>query len=172
MSKEISEESKFEVSIKTLGGLAVLIFAFVGMWFTLQAEIAEAKLLPIPPDPEVTKMEFDMKDQMIRQTILDTQEDMKEVKEDWESLDRKEIFNEQTQLIKEFNQNLPEAFANFIPNYKSIATVGQYFNSNGLKAKTRLLIEERIKRLVISHSEAIKEQKLKTKVIGKRLIIF
>ena len=87
---------------------------------------------------------------------------MKEVKKDWENLDRKEIFNQQTNLIKEFNQNLPEAFGNFIPDYKSIATIGQYFNSNGLKAKTRLLIEERIKKLVISHPEAIKEQKLKT----------
>ena len=87
---------------------------------------------------------------------------MKEVKEDWESLDRKEIFNQQTKLIKEFNQNLPEAFGNFIPNYKSIATVGQYFNSNGLKAKTRLLIEEKLKRLVISHPRLIKEDNLKT----------
>ncbi len=80
--KEISEESKFEVSLKTLGGLAVLIFAFVGMWFTLQADIAEAKKLPIPPDPEVTKMEFEMKDKMVRQTILTTQEDVKEIKDD------------------------------------------------------------------------------------------
>jgi hypothetical protein len=80
--KEISEESKFEVSLKTLGGLAVLIFAFVGMWFTLQADIAEAKELPIPPDPEVTKMEFEMKDKMVRQTILTTQEDVKEIKDD------------------------------------------------------------------------------------------
>ena len=87
---------------------------------------------------------------------------MQEVKNDWDGLDRKEIFNQQTQLIKEFNNSLPEAFGNFIPNYKSIATVGQYFNSNGLKAKTRLLIEERVKTLVISHSETIKEQKLKT----------
>jgi len=87
---------------------------------------------------------------------------MKEVKEDWESLDRKQIFNEQTNLIKEFNQNLPEAFGNFISNYKSIATVGQYFNSNGLKAKTRLLIEEKVKGLVISHPRTIKEDKLKT----------
>ena len=87
---------------------------------------------------------------------------MEEVKKDWETLDRKEIFNQQTQLLREFNQSIPEAFGNFIPNYKSIATIGQYFNSNGLKAKTRLLIEERLKTLVISHSEAIKEQKLKT----------
>ena len=87
---------------------------------------------------------------------------MKEVKGDWEALDRKQIFNEQTELIKEFNQNLPEAFGNFIPNYKSIATVGQFFHSNGLKAKTRLLVEEGVKRLVISHPQAIKEDKMKT----------
>ena len=80
--KEISEDSKFEVSLKSLGGLAVLIFAFVGMWFGLQADIAEAKELPVPPEPEVTKMEFDMKDKMIRQTILTTQEDVKEIKDD------------------------------------------------------------------------------------------
>ena len=80
--KEISEDSKFEVSLKSLGGLAVLIFAFVGMWFTLQADIAEAKELPILPEPEVTKMEFDMKDKMIRATIMTTQEDVKEIKED------------------------------------------------------------------------------------------
>ena len=80
--KELSEESKFEVSLKTLGGLAVLIFAFVGMWFTLQADIALAKELPVPPDPEVTKMEFEMKDKMVRQTILTTQEDVKEIKDD------------------------------------------------------------------------------------------
>tara|TARA_R100001530_G_C4185550_1_gene120664 strand:+ start:103 stop:387 length:285 start_codon:yes stop_codon:yes gene_type:complete len=82
MAKELSEESKFEVSLKTLGGIAVLIFTLVSMWFVLQADIAEAKELPIPPEPEVTKMEFDMKDQMVRQTIMTTQEDVTEIKED------------------------------------------------------------------------------------------
>ena len=86
---------------------------------------------------------------------------MQEVKNDWDGLDRKEILNQQTSLIKEFNNSLSEAFGNFVPNYKSIATIGQFFNSNGLKAKSRLLIEERVKRLVISHSEAIKEDRLK-----------
>ena len=47
----------------------------------LQVDIAEAKELPAPPPPEVTRMEFDMKDQMIRQTIMTTQEDVKEIKE-------------------------------------------------------------------------------------------
>ena len=87
--KELSEESKFEVSLKTLGGIAVLIATLVGMWFTLQADIEEAKLLPEPPPPEVTKMEFDMKDKMIRQTIMTTQEDVQEIKEDMKYLRNK-----------------------------------------------------------------------------------
>ena len=84
-----------------------------------------------------------------------------EVKKDWEALDRKKIFNAQTNLIKEFNSHIPQAFGNFIPNYKNIASVGQYFHSSGLKPKTRLLIEDRIKGLVISHSKANKEDTMK-----------
>tara|TARA_R100001015_G_C4601036_1_gene155968 strand:+ start:665 stop:946 length:282 start_codon:yes stop_codon:yes gene_type:complete len=80
--KELSEDSKFEISLKTLGGIGVLIATLVGMWFTLNASIEEAKMLPLPPEPEVTKMEFDMKDRMIRQTIMTTQEDVTEIKED------------------------------------------------------------------------------------------
>lgn len=87
--KELSEESKFEVSLKTLGGIAVLIATLVGMWFTLQADIEEAKMLPEPPPPEVTKMEFKMKDEMIRQSILSTQEDVQEIKEDMKYLRNK-----------------------------------------------------------------------------------
>ena len=82
MAKELSEETSFNISLKTLAGIAVLIFTLVGMWFTLQNDIADAKELPEPPAPEVTRMEFDMKDQMIRQTIMTTQEDVKEIKED------------------------------------------------------------------------------------------
>ena len=80
MSKELSEESKVQISLKTLGGIAFLIATLVGMWFTLQADIAEAKELPEPPEPEVTRMEYDMKDQLIRQTIMSTQDDVKDIK--------------------------------------------------------------------------------------------
>ena len=89
MAKELNEETSFKVSLKTLGGIAVLIFTLVGMWFTLQADIQEAKELPAPPEPEVTRMEFDMKDQMIRSTIMTTQEDVKEIKESLEKIEDK-----------------------------------------------------------------------------------
>ena len=78
--KELNEDTTLKLSIKTLAGIGVLIFTLVGMWFTLQADITEAKELPLPPDPEVTRMEFDMKDQLIRQTIMSTQEDVEELK--------------------------------------------------------------------------------------------
>ena len=82
MAKELNEDTTLKLSIKTLGGIAFLIATLIGMWFTLQADIAEAKELPEPPPAEVTRMEYDMKDQLIRQTIMTTQDDVKEIKED------------------------------------------------------------------------------------------
>jgi hypothetical protein len=59
------------------------------MWFTLQADIAEAKELPVAPPPDVTRMEFDMKDQLIRQTIMTTQKSVEELKEDMKRIEEK-----------------------------------------------------------------------------------
>jgi hypothetical protein len=81
MAKELNEDTTLKLSIKTLAGIAVLIFTLVGMWFTLQGDIADAKELPKPPDPEITRMEYDMKDQLIRQTIMSTQDDVREIKD-------------------------------------------------------------------------------------------
>ena len=89
MAKELNEDTAFKLSIKTIIGLGFAVATLAGMWFTLQAEIAEAKELPAPPDPEVTRMEFDMKDQMIRQTIMDTQEDVQEIKDTLEKIEDK-----------------------------------------------------------------------------------
>ena len=92
MTKELNEDTSFKLSIKTIIALGFGIATIVGMWFALQADIAEAKELPVippPPDPEVTRMEFDMKDQMIRNTIMSTQEDVKEIKETLEKIEDK-----------------------------------------------------------------------------------
>ena len=89
MTKELNEDSGFKISIKTLLGIGAGMATIIGMWFMLQADIAEAKELPATPEPEVTRMEFDMKDQMIRQTIITTQEDVKEIKESIEKIEDK-----------------------------------------------------------------------------------
>ena len=81
MSKELSQDTTIKVSIKTLMAIGFGIATIVGMWFALQADIEEAKALPAPPEPEISRMEYDMKDQLIRQTIMTTQDDVKEIKE-------------------------------------------------------------------------------------------
>jgi len=80
MAKELNEDTAVQISLKTLAGIAILMAAVISGWFVLQGDIAEAKKLPLPPDPEITRMEYDMKDQLIRQTIMTTQDDVKEIK--------------------------------------------------------------------------------------------
>jgi len=99
MAKELNEDTSFKLSIKTIIGLGFAIATLAGMWFTLQSDIAEAKELPVnewneewieklPPD-EVTRMEFQMKDEMIRNTIMNTQKDVEEMKKTLERIEDK-----------------------------------------------------------------------------------
>ena len=88
-ARELSENTSFNISIQTLIGIAFGIATVVGMWFALQSDIQEAKELPVAPPPDVTRMEYDMKDQLIRQTIMTTQEDVQELKEDMKRIEEK-----------------------------------------------------------------------------------
>ena len=56
------------------------------MWFTLQADIAEAKELPAPV---IDRIEYDLKDELIRQTIMDTQEDVEAIQEQLDKIDER-----------------------------------------------------------------------------------
>jgi len=89
MAKELNEDTGFNVSIKSLIAIGFAMATIIGMWFALQADIAEAKELPVPPPQDVTRMEFDMKDQMIRNTIITTQSDVEEIKKSLEKIEDK-----------------------------------------------------------------------------------
>ena len=88
MAKELNEDTGFNISIKTLIGIGFAMATIISMWFMLQADIAEAKELPVV-EQEVTRMEFDMKDQMIRNTIMTTQKDVEEIKVTLEKIEDK-----------------------------------------------------------------------------------
>ena len=92
MAKELNEDTGFVLSIKTLIAIGFAMATLISMWFMLQADIAEAKELPIPPPQDVTRMEFDMKDQMIRNTIMTTQKDVEEIKKALERIENK-VYN-------------------------------------------------------------------------------
>ena len=78
MAKELNENTGFTISIKTLIAVGFAISTIIGMWFALQADIAEAKELP---KPDVSRMEFKMKDENIRNTIMETRDVVKKLEE-------------------------------------------------------------------------------------------
>ena len=86
MAKQISEGTQITLDLKTIGILLFTLATVIGMWFTLQADIEEAKGLPIPA---VSRTEYDLKDELIRQTILDTQYDVEKILEDLEKIDER-----------------------------------------------------------------------------------
>jgi len=89
MAQQIGEKTDVTLDLKTIGMGVAGIGSLIAMWFALQADITLAKELPVPPDPEITRMEFDMKDQLVRQTIMTTQDDVKEMKADLKNIEDK-----------------------------------------------------------------------------------
>ena len=96
MANEVSKDSKFTFSIETLAGIATSNFLIVGMWFTLQADIEEAKELPVP---EIGRTEYDLKDQMLRNTIIETQKDVGEMKEEQKEM-REDVKNIERMMMQ------------------------------------------------------------------------
>ena len=86
MAKQIGEETKVTLDLKTLGMIGAGIVTLVGMWFALQADIALAKELP---EPVIDRVEYDLKDELVRQTIMDTQEDVDQILEDLKKIDER-----------------------------------------------------------------------------------
>ena len=86
MAKQIGEDTKVTLDLKTLGMIAAGIISLAGMWFALQADIKEAKELP---EPVIDRVEYDLKDELVRQTIMDPQEDVDKILEEIEKIDER-----------------------------------------------------------------------------------
>ena len=96
MATEVSKDSKFTLSLETAVSILVTVGMVIGMWFTLQADIQEAKELP---KPEVGRTEYDLKDQMIINTIIDTQKDVGEMKEEQKEM-RQDVKNIERMMMQ------------------------------------------------------------------------
>ena len=89
MIKELNNNWDFNVSVKSLTAIGFGMATVISMWFMLKADIAEAKELPKPIDPDITRVEIEMKDQLILQTIISTQEDVSEIKKNMQRIEDK-----------------------------------------------------------------------------------
>jgi hypothetical protein len=89
MARELNEDTGFNVSVKTLIAIGFAMATVISMWFMLQADIALAMESPVPPPPDVSRMEFDMKDQNIRLSIENTEKAVDEMKVDLRRMEDK-----------------------------------------------------------------------------------
>ena len=80
------KKRKFNISVENMITIGAVVVTVVGMWYSLQADIEEAKALP---EPEVSRTEYDLKDQLIRETIINTQEKVQENGEKLEDIGEK-----------------------------------------------------------------------------------
>ena len=112
---------------------------------------------PLSKDLELYKSILENKDKMTKDF---TERFLVETKKDYNSIDRKSVFNAQTKVITQINQHLgSDVFKNFVPNYKDIATVGAWFQDNISNAKSRLIVETKVKSLLIPSETLEKEMK-------------
>ena len=86
MAKQIGEDTKVTLDLKTIGMIVAFVVSLAGMYFTLKADIAYAAT---QPEPVIERVEYDLKDELIRQTIMDTQEDVDMILEKIEKIDER-----------------------------------------------------------------------------------
>jgi hypothetical protein len=86
MTDKISDNTELTLDLRTIAIMICFIATVVGMWFAIQAEIQLAKELPIPP---VTRTEYDLKDQFIRETIMNTQKKVEQNSDKLDKIDEK-----------------------------------------------------------------------------------
>jgi hypothetical protein len=83
---QLGEDTKVTLDLKTIGMIVTFVITITGMYFALQSDIARAMELP---EPEISKVEYELKDELIRNTIMDTQEDVEEIKETIKKIDQR-----------------------------------------------------------------------------------
>lgn len=86
MAKEIGEGTKVTLDLKTIGMIVGFAVSLSSMYFVLKADIARAMELP---EPVIERVEYDLKDELIRQTIMDTQEDVEMLLEKFDKLEER-----------------------------------------------------------------------------------
>ena len=86
MAKKIGEGTEVVLDLKTIGMIVGFAVSLSSMWFILKADIARAMELP---EPVIERVEYDLKDELIRQTIMDTQEDVESLLEKFDKLEQR-----------------------------------------------------------------------------------
>ena len=86
MAQQIGESTKVTLDLKTIGMIVGFAVSLSSMYFVLKADIARAMELP---EPVIERVEYDLKDELVRQTIMDTQKDVEVLLKKFEKLEQR-----------------------------------------------------------------------------------
>jgi hypothetical protein len=86
MATKISEDTKITLDLKTISIIIGFVISLSSMYFILKADIAKAMELPLPT---IERIEYDLKDELIRQTIMDTQQDVESILEKMDKMEER-----------------------------------------------------------------------------------
>lgn len=86
MATELNEGTQVTLDLKTIGLVIAGAVSLAAMYFALKAEIEIAKELP---EPTISRTEYDLKDQLIRETIMNTQQKVEENSAKLDKIDEK-----------------------------------------------------------------------------------
>ena len=101
MATQIGEDTQVQLDLKTIGMIVGGVIALASMWFTLQGDIKELQNQQ-NPEEFVKKMEFQLKDELIRTTIIQIEKSTETLKEDIQ--ENKEQIEKNTDKIYELSR--------------------------------------------------------------------
>ena len=86
MATEVSESSKFTLSLKSIIAIILVTSSFVGQYAVLSNEIEEAKRLP---QSEISRSELDLKLELISKTVMSNAEKLNKVETSMEKIEER-----------------------------------------------------------------------------------
>jgi len=89
--KEIQDQT-FKISVKTFFAVGASLVLLVGEYIVLQSDIEEAKRLPEITEPIITRIELDLKNQILLEKFEEIEKDIEKINQDIKEVKRK-IYN-------------------------------------------------------------------------------
>jgi len=127
MSTKISENTNIQLDLKTVVAIIMVTASFVGMYYTLQADIEEAKKLP---PIEVTRLEYELKEEWNEDMIMQLKEAVEVLEE------TQDILKEEIKITSAMLQDGTEADGKFEELQRQLEEL------ENKKPKTRVIVKE------------------------------
>jgi recombinational DNA repair protein RecR len=124
---KVSENTSVQLDLKTVVAIISITASFVGMYYTLQADIEEAKSLP---PVEVTRLEYELKEEWNEEMIMQLKEAVEVLEE------TQDILKEEIKITSAMLQDGTEADGKFEELQRQLEEL------ENKKPSTRIIVKE------------------------------